>query len=61
MGGRSERISAQRKRKLFGARLRYRGLVRNRLHFDLLCATWNLRVLPRLGLTQVGGVWVLAT
>ena len=56
-----ERIWAQLKRKLSGARLRYRGLVRNRLHLELVCATWNLRVLLRLGLTRVGGSWVLAT
>ncbi|ACU54756.1 transposase IS4 family protein [Acidimicrobium ferrooxidans DSM 10331] len=56
-----ERIHAQLKRKLSGARLRYLGLVRNRLHFELLCATWNLKVLLRLGLTRVGGGWVLAT
>jgi len=56
-----ERIWAQLKRKLSGARLRYLGLVRNRLHLELVCATWNLRVLLRLGLTRVGGSWVLAT
>jgi hypothetical protein len=56
-----ERIWAQLKRKLSGARLRYRGLVRNRLHLELVCATWNRRVLLRLGLTRVGGSWVLAT
>jgi len=56
-----ERIWAQLKRKLSGARLRYRGLVRNRLHLELLCATWNLRVLLRLGLTRAGDSWVLAT
>jgi IS5 family transposase len=56
-----ERIWAQLERKLSGARLRYRGLVRNRLHLELVCATWNLRVLLRLGLTRAGGSWVLAT
>lgn len=56
-----ERIHAQLKRKLSGARLRYRGLVRNRLHFELLCATWNLRVLIRRGLFRHGDAWVLAT
>jgi len=57
----AERIWAQLKRKLSGARLGYRGLVRNRLHLELVCATWNLRVLLGLGLTRAGGSWVLAT
>jgi len=35
--------------------------VPNRLHLELVCATWNLRVLLRLGLTRAGGSWVLAT
>lgn len=56
-----ERIHAQMKRKLSGAKLRYRGLAKNTMHYLLLGAVWNLRVLLRNGLMREDGHWVLAS
>lgn len=56
-----ERIHAQMKRKLSGAKLRYRGLAKNTMHYLLLGAVWNLRVLLRNGLMRQDGHWVLAS
>jgi IS5 family transposase len=55
-----ERIHAQMKRKLNGSKLRYRGLAKNTMHYLLLGAVWNLKVLLRNNLTRENGSWVLA-
>ena len=54
-----ERVHAQMKRKLPGSKLRYRGLARNQMHYSLLAAVWNLKVLIRMGLDWKQGSWAL--
>ena len=54
-----ERIHAQMKRKLNGSKLRYRGVDKNTMHYLLLGAVWNLKVLLRNNLTLQDGVWGL--
>ncbi|MDA8210230.1 MAG: IS1182 family transposase [Actinomycetota bacterium] len=55
-----ERVHAQMKRKLSGSKLRYRGLDANSMHYSLLAAVWNLKVLIRNGLSREAGAWALS-
>ncbi len=55
-----ERVHAQMKRKLSGSKLRYRGLDANTMHYSLLAAVWNLKVLIRNGLGREAGAWALS-